>query len=174
MSTKFNGVVVEVSGVRTIEGGGTGSNGADGVISINSSVDISNTLTVQSSLSSQSVYSTFYGDGSNITGIDRSFLPLSGGVVNGDLSINGTLSASSKLYGTLIDWMTLVRGYTTTPTLCATIAGGDVYNYTYNSSPSNVIYYRYIATNGGEDSFYTYFNGTNTLSGQVATKSITL
>jgi len=97
-----------------------------------------------------------------------------GGVVNGNLSISGTLSASSKLYGTLIDWMTLVRGYTTTPTLCATIAGGDVYNYTYNSSPSNVIYYRYIATNGSEDSFYTYFNGTNTLSGQVATKSITL
>jgi len=95
MSTKFNGVVVEVSGVRTIEGGGTGSSGVGGVISINSSVDIIQTLTVQSSLSSPMVSSTFYGDGSNLLGIDRSFLSLSGGTVNGDVLLYGALTALS-------------------------------------------------------------------------------
>jgi len=113
---------------------------------------------------------------SKISGLTTSLaakVNIAGDTMNGNLSINGTLSASSKLYGTLIDWMTLVRGYTTTPTLCATIAGGDVYSYIYNSSPSNITYYRYIATNGSIDAFYTYFStGTNTLSGVVATKSI--
>lgn len=73
----------------------------------------------------------------------------------------------------ILDWMTLVRGYNTTPTLLATITTGDVYTYVYNSSPSNVTYYRYIATDGSVDAFYTYYSGS-TLSGLVASKSITI
>ena len=94
--------------------------------------------------------------------------------VNSNSSTYVTLSATQKLTNkTVIDWMTLVRGYNTTPTLCATIATGDVYTYVYNSSPSNVTYYRYIATDGSVDAFYTYYSGS-TLSGLVASKSITI
>lgn len=85
-----------------------------------------------------------------------------------------TLTGTQKLENkTVVDWMTLVRGYNTTPTLLATIATGDVYTYVYNSSPSNVTYYRYIATDGTVDAFYTYYSGS-TLSGLVASKSITI
>ena len=69
--------------------------------------------------------------------------------------------------------MTLVRGYNTTPVLLATIPSGEVYSYVYTSSPSNITYYRFISTDGSTDIFYTYFSGT-TLSGVVASKSITL
>ena len=94
--------------------------------------------------------------------------------VNSNSSTYVTLSATQKLENkTVIDWMTLVRGYNTTPTLCATIATGDVYTYVYNSSPSNVTYYRYIATDNSIDAFYTYYSGS-TLSGLVASKSITI
>jgi len=94
--------------------------------------------------------------------------------VNSNSSTYVTLTATQTLKNkTVIDWMTLVRGYNTTPTLLATIGTGDVYTYIYNSSPSNITYYRYIATDGSEDSFYTYFSGTS-LSGLVASKSITL
>ena len=94
--------------------------------------------------------------------------------VNSNSSTYVTLSATQKLTNkTVIDWMTLVRGYNTTPTLSATIPTGDVYTYVYNSSPSNITYYRYIATDGTADAFYTYFSGT-TLSGLVASKSIIL
>jgi hypothetical protein len=94
--------------------------------------------------------------------------------VNSNSSTYVTLSATQKLTNkTVIDWMTLVRGYNTTPTLLATIGTGDVYTYVYNSSPSNVTYYRYIATDGSVDAFYTYYSGS-TLSGLVASKSITI
>jgi hypothetical protein len=105
-------------------------------------------------------------------------------VVSNNVTINGNLTgnvanfttsiSSNKIYGTLIDWMTLVRGYNITPTLCATIATGTVYTYIYNSSPFNVTYYRYIATDNSLDAFYTYFSGVSTLSGLVAKKSITI
>jgi hypothetical protein len=83
------------------------------------------------------------------------------------------LSSQGKLYGTLLDWMTLVRGYKTTPSFIKNITGGSVYSYVYNSSPFNKIYYRYIATDGSEDSFYTTFVN-DVLSGLVASKSIVL
>lgn len=89
-------------------------------------------------------------------------------------STYATLTGTQKLENkTVVDWMTLVRGYNTTPTLCATITTGDVYTYLYNSSPSNITYYRYIATDGTVDAFYTYFSGS-ALSGLVASKSITI
>ena len=85
-------------------------------------------------------------------------------------TLTGTQTLKNK---TVVDWMTLVRGYNTTPTLSATIGTGDVYTYVYNSSPSNITYYRFIATDGSTDAFYTYFSGA-TLSGLVASKSITI
>lgn len=100
------------------------------------------------------------------------------GLLSGTQAIFSNITAVSsmsatKIYGTLMDWMTLVRGYATVPVLSASITGGDVYTYTYISTPSNVTYYRYIATDGTQDAFYTYFSGS-TLSGLVATKSITI
>ena len=86
------------------------------------------------------------------------------------VTLTGTQTLTNK---TVIDWMTLVRGYNTTPTLLATIPSGEVYTYVYTSSPSNITYYRYIATDGTVDAFYTYFSGS-TLSGLVASKSITI
>jgi hypothetical protein len=50
---------------------------------------------------------------------------------------------------------------------------GEVYTYIYNSTPSNITYYRFIATDGNTDAFYTYFSGS-TLSGLVASKSISI
>jgi hypothetical protein len=94
--------------------------------------------------------------------------------VNSNSATYATLTGTQTLKNkTVVDWMTLVRGYTTTPTLLATIGTGDVYTYVYNSSPSNITYYRFIATDGSTDAFYTSFNGTS-LSGLVASKSITL
>lgn len=92
--------------------------------------------------------------------------------VSGALNVIGNATAS-YFHGTLVDWMTLVRGYKNLPVLTATIAGGDVYSYVYDSVPSNVVYYRYIATDGSQDVFYSYFSGS-TLSGLIASKSITL
>jgi len=89
-----------------------------------------------------------------------------------NLTVTGTISA--KYYqGTLIDWMTLVRGYKTTPTLLATIGTGEVYTYVYATTGTDKTYYRYIATNGSEDSFYGNFTNP-TLSNLIATKKIIL
>ena len=85
-------------------------------------------------------------------------------------TLTGTQTLKNK---TVVDWMTLVRGYNTIPTLLATIGTGDVYTYVYNSSPSNITYYRFISTDGSTDAFYSYFSGTS-LSGLVASKSITI
>jgi len=94
--------------------------------------------------------------------------------VNSNSATYATLTGTQTLKNkTVVDWMTLVRGYNTTPTLSATIGTGDVYTYVYNSSPSNITYYRFIATDGSTDAFYTYFSGA-TLSGLVASKSITI
>ena len=92
--------------------------------------------------------------------------------VNNNLTVTNTVSA--KYYqGTLIDWMTLVRGYKTTPTLLQTIANGDVYTYVYSTTGTDKTYYRYIATDGSEDSFYGNFTNP-TLSNLVARKAIIL
>jgi len=143
-----------VIGAISIEQGGTGQTSASAALSALGGLSITGgTLTngltgtrgvFTTSLSAPALSGTHYGDGSKLTGITR-----------------------------VLDWMTLVRGYNTTPTLCATIVTGDVYTYVYNSSPSNVTYYRYIATDGSVDAFYTYFSGS-TLSGLVASKSITI
>lgn len=89
-----------------------------------------------------------------------------------DLTVTGTVSAK-YFQGTLIDWMTLVRGYKTTPTLLATIGTGEVYSYVYATTGADKTYYRYIATDGSEDSFYGNFTNP-TLSNLVTTKKIIL
>jgi hypothetical protein len=89
-----------------------------------------------------------------------------------NLTITGTVSAK-YFQGTLIDWMTLVRGYKTTPTLLATIGTGDVYTYVYATTGTDKTYYRYIATDGSEDSFYGNFSNP-TLSNLITTKKIIL
>ena len=92
--------------------------------------------------------------------------------VTNDLTVTDTVSAK-YFQGTLIDWMTLVRGYKTTPTLLATIGTGDVYTYVYATTASDRTYYRYIATNGSEDSFYGNFTNPS-LSNLITTKKIIL
>ena len=89
-----------------------------------------------------------------------------------NLTITGTVSAK-YFQGTIIDWMTLVRGYKETPALLASIGTGDVYTYVYSTTGTDITYYRYIATNGNEDSFYGNFNNP-TLSNLIATKAIIL
>lgn len=86
------------------------------------------------------------------------------------VTLTGTQTLTNK---TVVDWMTLVRGYKATPTLNTTIATGEVWNYVYTSSPSDKTYYRFIATDGSEDAFYASFNGT-AVSNLIARKGITL
>lgn len=89
-------------------------------------------------------------------------------------NITVTNTVSAKFYqGTILDWMTLVRGYKTTPTLLQTIGGGEVYTYTFATAGADQTYYRYIATDGNEDSFYGNFSG-GVLSNLIATKKIIL
>jgi hypothetical protein len=92
--------------------------------------------------------------------------------VSNDLNVIDTVSAK-YFQGTLLDWMTLVRGYKTTPTLLATIGTGEVYSYVYETTGTDVTYYRYIATDGSEDSFYGNFSNP-TLSNLIAKKAIIL
>ncbi len=88
-----------------------------------------------------------------------------------ELTVSGSISASNKIYGTIIDWMTLTRGFKIEPVFNSTIAGGDVYTYVYESSPSDKTYYRYIATDGSEDAYYGTFSG-GILSDLIAKKKI--
>lgn len=68
-------------------------------------------------------------------------------------------------------WMDLVRGWKIEPTLNMVIAGGEVWNYVFQSSPSDVTYYRYIANDGSQDSFFETFSG-GILTGLIASKQI--
>lgn len=94
-----------------------------------------------------------------------------------ELSVNGSLGVSEKIYGTIIDWMTLTRGYKTTPTLLGTATesgdAGDVYEYIFESSPSDITYYRFISTNGQRDEYYANYI-TGTLSNLITKKKIIL
>jgi hypothetical protein len=71
------------------------------------------------------------------------------------------------------NWMNLVRGYSVIPTLNAVIAGGDVYDYTFETGGPNVTYYRYIATDMSIDGFYQNFDGIN-VTDLIVEKKITL
>jgi hypothetical protein len=167
------------------------------------------TLSILNSLSANwnSVYTSVSANSAlyaTIDFVDSKFLPLSGGTVDGnvsilssfevgygnttlfvsgdkvgintenpnvELTISGSVSASNKIYGTIIDWMTLTRGFKIEPTFNSSVAGGDVYTYVYESSPSDKTYYRYIATDGSEDAYYGTFSG-GILSNLIAKKKI--
>ena len=72
-----------------------------------------------------------------------------------------------------IDWMNLVRGYYTEPEFVANNGNGDIYEYVYQTKNVSVYktYYRYIATDGSEDSFYEFFS-SGVLSNLLARKQI--
>ena len=71
------------------------------------------------------------------------------------------------------DWMALVRGYKVIPTFNATIVSGDVYDYVYETSGPDVTYYRYIASDGSIDGFYSMFDGSS-VTDLIAEKKITI
>lgn len=71
------------------------------------------------------------------------------------------------------DWITLVTGYKTTPTLLTTIGDGDVYSYTYATNTIDKTYYRLVPSGLLDDAFYTTFS-LGVLSGMVAHKKLTL
>jgi hypothetical protein len=157
-----------VTGNETISGSETILGVTSGKESYWTSVSVQNGLSAD--------YATFvhtvYASGGNSNQWNNAFTTAT--VYQTISSTYATLTGTQTLKNkTVVDWMTLVRGYNTTPTLLATITTGDVYTYIYNSASSNITYYRYIATDGTVDAFYTYFAG-NTLSGLVASKSITI
>ena len=71
------------------------------------------------------------------------------------------------------DWITLVTGYKTIPTLLTTIADGDVYSYTYSTNTIDKTYYRLVPSGLLDDAFYTTFS-LGVLSGMVAHKKLTI
>jgi len=71
--------------------------------------------------------------------------------------------------GQMSYWMSLARGFSSIPTQIATIATGQVWEYTY----INGTLYRFIADDLSEDSFYENWNGA-IVSGLVATKQISI
>jgi hypothetical protein len=125
-----------------------------------------------------SIYTSFNTNSADYTTfnyVDTNFLNLTGGSINGSLSANGSLTVDDKIYGTIIDWMTLTRGYKTTPTLLGTATesgdAGDVYEYIFESSPSDITYYRFISSDGSRDEYFENFT-SNVLSNLLARKQI--
>jgi hypothetical protein len=130
--------------------------------SLNKSNDI--TFVASNSANWQTAYAYVSANSVNLTATNV--------FVNNNLTVTNTVSAK-YFQGTLLDWMTLVRGYKTTPTLLATIGTGEVYTYVYATTGTDKTYYRYIATDGSEDSFYGNFTNP-TLSNLIARKAIIL
>lgn len=94
-------------------------------------------------------------------------------ITSNNVTVSNTISAK-YLKATVLDWMTLVRGYKVVPTLNVSLPSGDVYNYVFSTNGVDVTYYRYIENDcDGEDSFYGNFSG-GVLSNLIATKKITL
>lgn len=87
--------------------------------------------------------------------------------------LNSTLDEWLEVGKDVQDWMNLVRGYYSEPTLIGNNGSGDVYEYVYLTAVLNSYktYYRYIATDGSEDAFYENFSG-GILSNLVAKKQI--
>ncbi len=66
-------------------------------------------------------------------------------------------------------WTDLATGWNTEPVFDTALAGGDVYEYTYDGP---ITYYRYIANDGSLDAFYENFDGVNIPTGLVKEKQI--
>jgi hypothetical protein len=111
------------------------------------------------------------GFGSTVLFVSGSRVGINTELPTVELSVNGSMSVSNKIYGTIIDWMTLTRGYKTEPVFNSSIGSGDVYDYIYSTPSTDKTYYRYIATDGSEDSYYENFSG-GILSNLIAKKQI--
>lgn len=85
----------------------------------------------------------------------------------------GSIVAADGNYDIGKDWMALIRGYKTVPVFNTDISFGKVYDYTYQTSTTDVVYYRYIALDGSLDAFYTMFDGSN-VAGLITEKKIIL
>jgi len=151
---------------------GTAANTVVGIMGMEQlPVNVGSTVSTVSSLSSkwETVYSSVASTSANWNisyNVASTYQTVS--------STYATLTSTQTLKNkTVVDWMTLVRGYNTTPTLLTTITTGDIYTYVYTSSPTNITYYRYIASDGSEDGFYGTWNGSS-LSNLIARKSIFL
>jgi hypothetical protein len=108
--------------------------------------------------------------------VDNGMVGINTETPNKQLTVNGSISSNSIIYasyfeGIFIDWMTLVRGFKIEPVFNSSIGTGDVYDYVYSTSSTDKTYYRYIATDGSEDSFYEFFSG-GVLSNLLARKQI--
>lgn len=132
--------------------------------SLSSNWDSVYTTTQSNSANWQTAYEYVSANSVNLTAFNI--------FVNNNLTVTNTVSAN-YYKGTIIDWMSLTRGFKTEPTFNSAIAGGDVYNYVYESSPSDKTYYRYIATDGSEDAYYENFSGA-ILTNLIAKKKIVL
>ena len=89
------------------------------------------------------------------------------------ISINEGSIVAGGNYTIGTDWMALVRGYNTIPSFNTAIAGGDVYDYMFDTGGPSVTYYRYIATDMSIDGFYQNFDGSN-LTNLITQKKITI
>ena len=92
-------------------------------------------------------------------------------VPTGAQGIQGEPGAEAG-YGNL-DWISLVLGYKTIPTLNITIASGAVWNYVYSTSGADLTYYRLIPSGASADAFYTTFSA-GVLSGLISQKPVTI
>lgn len=100
--------------------------------------------------------------------------------VSGTSGMNGSsgMSGSSGVSGSSgtsvlasFSWAELVTGFKTSPVELTPIATGDVYSYTFAGVSGDVTYYRFIATDGSNDSFYVNFDGS-VFSGLIASKKL--
>lgn len=91
--------------------------------------------------------------------------------IQGIQGIQGETGAEAG-YGNL-DWISLVLGYKTIPTLNITIASGAVWNYVYSTSGADLTYYRLIPSGASADAFYTTFSA-GVLSGLISQKPVTI
>ena len=90
---------------------------------------------------------------------------------NGQLLLTGGRGPAGPAgpAGTGLDalWIRLASEWTVAPVFNSSIAGGDVYDYTYGSTT----YYRFVPTtyNPAQDAFYDTFS-SGILSGEIANR----
>lgn len=85
-----------------------------------------------------------------------------------DATINTPATAAVSVFATPTTWIGLVTQFDAIPSFNATITGGDVYTYTYQS----ITLYRFVPTpyTFADDAFYRVFDGVN-VSNQVTARS---
>lgn len=89
--------------------------------------------------------------------------------------LDSTLTIWLEVGKDVLDWMNLVRGGYSEPTFITNNGSGDIYEYVYQTKVVGVFtsYYRYIADDNSEDSFYENYSG-GILTNLLAKKQITL